>query len=99
MTSPDERLAALFAQDLPPKHDPTFQAEVLERLSRRMLRIELFQLAVVSLAGAGLLWFLRSTINAVAAVVWAGLLPGAACVVVALSIVALTRGGGLGVRS
>jgi hypothetical protein len=29
MTTPDDRLAALFAADLPPARDPAFQAEVL----------------------------------------------------------------------
>lgn len=102
MTRPEERLAALFAQDLPPKRDPEFQAQVLDRLSRRRLWAELSQLAVVSLAGAGLLWLLGPSMNAVVAVVAAmggGLIPGGACMVVALSVLAFTREGGLGSRS
>jgi hypothetical protein len=55
MTEADDRLAALFAADLPPARDAQFSTEVLAAVARRRLRHDLLALAGVSFVAASVL--------------------------------------------
>lgn len=103
MTNPDatadDRLAALFAAELPPARDLDFQAEVLAALARRRFAADMLLLCTVtSLAGAGL-WLVWPAISPVLEALGQGLAPGLAAVIVAASILALTSGRILSPRS
>jgi len=59
MTTPDTRLKALFAADLPPARDAGFQAEVLGGLARRRFLMDLAWLTGACALGAvalGAVW-------------------------------------------
>lgn len=99
MTSPDDRLAALFAADLPPARDPAFQAEVLAGLARRRFLADLMVLGSATVIGAAMLWLIWPTVAPVLEAVGRGLFPGLIAAVVAASVVALTSGRMLSPRS
>lgn len=61
----DERLKALFAQDLPPARDLMFEAAVMERLARRRFVAEVALLSGAALIGAMVLWLLWPTLGPV----------------------------------
>lgn len=98
MISPDARLAAYFAPEFPSARDPVFQAEVLEVIARRAFYRDLVGLSVLSTAGAGLLWLMWPVLHSTLGLLSRGLAPGAICVGVAVSIIALTSHPGLGYR-
>jgi len=77
MPPPDDRLKALFAADLPPAHDPVFEAAVFEGLARRAFLLDLAGLSAISLAGAALLWVLWPVLAPTVAAVGQGLAPAA----------------------
>lgn len=97
--SPDDRLAALFAAELPPARDMEFQAEVLAALARRRFAADMLLLSTVtSVAGAGL-WLIWPALAPTLEALGQGLAPGLAAVIAAGSIVALTSGRILSPRS
>jgi hypothetical protein len=101
MTNPDanDRLAALFAADLPPARDLGFQAEVLAAMARRRFAADMMLLSTATtLAGAGL-WLVWPAIAPALEALGRGLAPGLAAVITAGSIVALTSGRMLSPRS
>ncbi|MFD3265716.1 hypothetical protein [Phenylobacterium ferrooxidans] len=90
MTRPDDHLAALFANDLPPARDPVFQASVLEAMARRRFQREMVFIAAASLVAAAvlaILWpALQPALHALAqGLAPAGLAIGAAALVVVLA--------------
>jgi hypothetical protein len=56
--SPEDRLAAAFAADLPPARDPAFTLAVMEAVARRRLWLSLFALVPTVLMSGVLLWAL-----------------------------------------
>lgn len=58
MTPSDERLKALFNQDLPPARDVVFQEAVRQALLRKVLWQDISILAAACGAGAVFLWML-----------------------------------------
>jgi hypothetical protein len=97
--TPDERLAALFATELPPARDAGFQAEVLEAVARRRFAADMLLLSTVtSMAGAGL-WLVWPALAPTLEALGQGLAPGLTAVIAAGSIVALTTGRILSPRS
>ncbi len=92
MTSPDDRLAAFFAAELPPARDPGFQARVLEQVARRRFMADLIMLGSVTTVSAAILWLVWPTLWPVLEALGQGRAPGLAAVVAAASIVALTSG-------
>jgi len=89
MMTPDDRLAALFAADLPPARDPAFQAEVLARLARRRLLLDLAWLSGASGLGAVALGMTWPVISPILAEIGRSLAPAGLAVVLAAFIVAL----------
>ena len=90
MTRPDDHLAALFVEDLPPARDPAFSALVLEVVARRRFQQEMVFIAAASLVGAAVLatlWpVLQPAMHALAqGLAPAGLAIGAAAMVVILA--------------
>ena len=97
--TPDDRLAALFAADLPPAQDVAFQAEVLAAMTRRRFAADMLLLTTAAtLAGAGL-WLVWPAIAPTLEALGQGLAPGLAAVIAAASILALTSGRILSPRS
>src|SRR4051812_4954348 len=97
--TPDERLAALFAADLPPARDVAFQAEVLAAMARRRFLADMMLLSTItSLAGVGL-WLVWPAVAPALEALSRGLAPGLAAVIAAASIVVLTSGRILSPRS
>ncbi|HEX5377106.1 MAG TPA: hypothetical protein VFW47_00955 [Phenylobacterium sp.] len=92
MTRPDDRLAALFAADLPPARDPGFQAEVLEGLARRRFQADLMWLASAAVVSGAALWLLWPVVAPTLEALGRGLAPGAMALAVAASIVILATG-------
>lgn len=84
MTHADDRLKALFAQDLPPARDPAFQAAVMERVARRQLAGDLALLGGVAVAGAAALWGLWPTLQPALVATSQGLAPVAAALALGL---------------
>jgi hypothetical protein len=99
MTQADDRLAALFAADLPPARDPVFQAQVLERVARRRFQDEFVMLSGLCGLGAVLLWAIWPVVAPAIEAVSRSLAPGLIWLVVAASILALTSGRALAPRS
>jgi hypothetical protein len=94
MTNPDadDRLAALFAADLPPARDVGFQAEVLAAMARQRFAAEMMLLSTMTtLAGVGL-WLVWPAIAPALEALAQGLAPGLAALIAAASILALTSG-------
>ncbi len=75
MTDIDDRLRALFDQDVPPPRDAMFSAVVMTRLARRRLLVDLTWLLGLASLGGLILWS-----------VWPAILP----VLMALNTVAPT---------
>ena len=99
MTTPDDRLKALFAADLPPARDPVFQAEVLAGLARRRFAIDLAWLSGASGLGALALGVLWPALSPTLAELGRSFAPAAMGVVLAASVVVLAGGRGLGPAS
>jgi DNA primase len=97
--TPDARLAAFFAAELPPARDLGFQAEVMAAMARRRFVADMVLLSTVTtLAGIGL-WLVWPVVAPVLEALARGLAPGLAAVIAAASIVALTTGRILSPRS
>lgn len=92
MTTPDDRLAALFAQDLPPARDPVFSARVLEAAARRRFLRDLGAAALASLGGAALLAMLGPVLAPAARALAQGLAPAALALGAAALIVGFSTG-------
>ena len=96
---PDDRLAALFAADLPPARDLGFQAEVLGAMARRQFHADMMLLSTMTLlAGVGM-WLVWPAIAPALEALGQGLAQGLAAVIAAASILALTSGRILAPRS
>lgn len=91
MTTPEDRLSALFAADEPPAQDPAFDAAVMGGLARRRLLQETAGLAAVSLAGAAVLGLVWGRIAPAFAVLSEGLAPAAACLAVVMAAALVLR--------
>ncbi|WP_340646593.1 hypothetical protein [Phenylobacterium sp.] len=101
MIRPDDHLAALFAQDLPPGRDPVFATSVLEAVARRRFQREMVFITAASFVGAAVLaalWpALQPAVNALAQ----GLAPAGLAIVAAAIVVILASwrpGADLGLR-
>lgn len=92
MTRPDDHLAALFAQDLPPARDPAFSAAVLEALARRRFRRELAVIALASLAAAAALTVLWPVLQPALRALAEGLAPAGLAIAGAALFVVLVSG-------
>lgn len=92
MTRPDDHLAALFAQDLPPARDPAFSAAVLEAVARRRFQRELAFIAAASLAGAAALAMLWPVLQPALRALAEGLAPAGLAIGGAALLVALASG-------
>lgn len=99
MTSPDERLAALFAADLPPARDTGFQAGVLEELARRRFLNDLALWTAACGVGGAVFWLLWPALAPTVVILSRSLAPGAIAAVAAASILAITSGRILSPRS
>lgn len=97
--SPDDRLAALFAADLPPARDMGFQAEVLAAMARRRLMADLLLLSTATTLSAAALWLVWPVIAPTLEALGRGLAPGLAALIAAGSILAITTGRVLAPRS
>ena len=62
----DQKLKALFADDLPPARDIVFQELVLQALDRRIFWQEISILAAACGSGVALLWFALPSIEPLA---------------------------------
>jgi len=58
-------LQALFADDLPPRHDPDFDAGVMRRIARRRLVLELAWGGLMAAVSALILWALGPVLEPV----------------------------------
>lgn len=92
MTSADERLRALFAQDEPPARDPAFSAELIERMARHRCLQDVGFLAVLSALGAAVLWGVWPVAQPALVTISSQLAPTALGLAVALSAVAALTG-------
>lgn len=92
MTSPDDRLKALFAQDEPPARDPAFSAAVMERLARRRWLHELAFLGSMSVAGALGLWASWPVLEPALTVLSGRLAPAAVALALTVSALAILGG-------
>jgi hypothetical protein len=63
MTDPDRLLADLWAADEPPARDPGFVLQVIERVERRRLWLELGGLVSTAFAAGLALWALAPAID------------------------------------
>ena len=91
MSKADERLLAAFQSDLPPARDPAFVAEVMGRLERRGLMLDVATYAGLALAGAAVLWGVLPQLDP-ALGGWAPtLVPAAAVLTIGLSFLLLDR--------
>lgn len=95
MTSPDDRLKALFAAAEPPAADPAFSTAVMETVARTEFRRDMIVLAMVSLVGAAVLAMLWPILSPVLALVGQGLIPVAVAGAVALCVLVPLGGRGL----
>ncbi|MGZ6015330.1 MAG: hypothetical protein ACXWKM_06255 [Phenylobacterium sp.] len=75
MTQADDRLKALFAQDVPPARDPAFSTAVMEKVMRQRFREDVALLSGVSVIGAGALWLVWPTLQPALVAVSQGLAP------------------------
>lgn len=91
MIGPNDRLAALFAADLPPARDPTFQAEVLAAVARREFQRDLMSLGTLTAVGGALLWVLWPAFSPAFQAIGQGLAPGLICAAVAASVAVMAR--------
>jgi hypothetical protein len=98
-TSPDARLAALFAAETPPARDIDFQAGVLAAVARRRFAADMMMLSTLVTLGSVCLWLLWPVLAPTLEALARGLAPGLAAVVVAASVLALTSGRALSPRS
>lgn len=92
MTEADARLKALFAEDEPPARDRAFSAALMARLERRRFAMDLAGLAGVASLGGLVLWALWPSLQPTLAMAGQGLIPVAASLVLALSVLALLDG-------
>ncbi len=92
MTRPDDHLAALFSEDLPPLRDPAFSAAVLETAVRRRFQRELGFITGASLVGAAALAVLWPVMQPALHALAEGLGPTARALAVAVAIVAVVTG-------
>jgi hypothetical protein len=56
MSDADDRLKALFAADAPPARDPVFTLDVVRRMQRRRLWLELIGRVPWVIAASAILW-------------------------------------------
>lgn len=92
MTRPDDHLAALFAQDLPPARDALFSTEVLEAAARRRFQRELVLITGISLVSAASLAVLWPVLRPALQALTQDMGPTALALAVAAVIVAVTTG-------
>jgi hypothetical protein len=89
MTDADDRLKALFAQDLPRARDAAFSTAVMEEIARRRFLADLGVLSAVSVAGGAVLWSLWPSLAPMLANLSQGLVPVVACLTLAATAVAV----------
>ena len=90
MTDVDERLKALFAGDLPPPHDPVFQARLLEVMVRRAFLVDLVLLLAFSLAAAAALWVFWPTVAGLAGLIGPAVQPALVALAAVAGILLMT---------
>lgn len=95
MTQADERLSALFAQDLPPQRDAVFQTAVMEKLMRQRFRDDVALLSGVSVIGAGAMWLVWPTLQTALVTLSQGFAPALGAIALA-GCAAMVVGGRLG---
>ncbi|THD63830.1 hypothetical protein [Phenylobacterium sp.] len=83
MTQADDRLKALFAQDVPPPRDAAFNAAVMERVMRQRFREDLAMLSGVSVISGGALWLVWPTLQTALVTLSQGLAPALGAVALA----------------
>jgi hypothetical protein len=93
MTQADDRLKALFAEDLPPARDPVFSTVVMEQVMRRRFREDVAMLSGVSVVGAGAMWFVWPTLQTALVAVSQGLAPALGAVALAFCATMILGGG------
>jgi hypothetical protein len=59
----DSRLAALWALDEPPAHDPAFVFETLDRLARQRFRFRVARLALLFVAATAVCWAIAPSVE------------------------------------
>lgn len=94
MNSPDERLAAFFATDLPPSRDPRFQAEVRHALARRRFATDMMVLSTACAIGATAFWLVGPLLAPIVVDLTRALSPGLVIVVLGAWIWTLNAGRG-----
>jgi hypothetical protein len=96
---PDDRLAALFAADLPPARDPAFKAEVLAGLARRRFAADMAWLSAACGIGALALGAVWPVLSPAILDLGQSLAPAALAVAVAAFVVVAANGRGLDAAS
>lgn len=91
MTTPDDRLKALFAMDEPPARDPVFDAAVMDGLARRRLYLDMAGLAAAALTGAVVLGMVWDRIRPAFDLLSEGLAPATACLAVVMAAALVLR--------
>lgn len=86
MMQADQRLKALFDQDLPPLRDVVFQEKVLQTLARRLLWQDLFTLAAACCSAVLLLRLVLPDLEPVIIGLGRQLTPGLSILVLSLLI-------------
>ena len=99
MTSPDDRIAALFAADLPPARDFAFEAEVAQAVARRRFLADLGVYSVFAAAVSGLLWILWPSLAPLLEAVGRAFAPAGMALAMASTILIVTSARGLASRS
>jgi hypothetical protein len=92
MDEADDRLRALFAQDLPPPRDPEFSAAVMEHLMRRRFQWELALLAGATVLVGLAVWALWPALQPLLVSLSEGLAPVAAILALVAGAVLMLGG-------
>lgn len=88
--TPEDRLAALFAEQAPPLRDPVFTAAVMERAARRRALARVGSAVPWAIAGGLVLWSVQPVLSHSAEALAAALAPAAA--VLGFTAVAVVAG-------
>ena len=92
MDEADDRLRALFAQDVPPQRDPAFSAAVMEAVMRRRFQRELALLAGVAMLVGLAVWALWPALQPLLVQVSRGFAPVAAILALVAGAVLMLGG-------
>jgi FtsH-binding integral membrane protein len=92
MTRADDRLTALFAQDMPPAWDAAFSTAVLEKIVRRRFLEDVALLSVASLVVAAVFWAAWPILQPAVVTISQGLAPIVGVLALALCVGVILSG-------